>query len=186
MCLSLCRRIWVTSEETLAVQFNPAVLLSIGDARAFVAALLANKSAPGEDVSGGMSATSTSALTGIAGSRGADIPALAEQMAERGAITSRVPQKYLIQNNTGLRAYYWAEQVSLAANKRDALEMACASTLYGVSAHPVELYSDLLPTCCHETSLVVVALFGKSCQPPYSLSHVLICTAHCHHTLNWL
>ena len=121
MYLSLCRRIWVTSEEALAVQFNPAVLLSIGDARAFVAALLANKPAPGEDVSGGMSATSTSALTGITGPRGADIPALAEQMAERGAITSRVPQKYLIQNNTGLRAYYWAEQVSLAADKRDVL-----------------------------------------------------------------
>ena len=31
--------------------------------------------------------------------------------AQTGSITSRVPQKYLIQNQSGLAAYYWGSEV---------------------------------------------------------------------------
>jgi hypothetical protein len=36
---------------------------------------------------------------------------MAEQMAQRGSITSRVPQKYLIQNQSGLTVFYWTAPV---------------------------------------------------------------------------
>lgn len=38
-------------------------------------------------------------------------PQMLEQMAQRGPITSRVPQKYLIQNQSGLAVYYWVDVV---------------------------------------------------------------------------
>jgi len=38
-------------------------------------------------------------------------PQMAEQMAQRGSITSRVPQKYLIQNQSGLTVFYWVDSV---------------------------------------------------------------------------
>ncbi len=38
-------------------------------------------------------------------------PQMAEQMAQRGSITSRVPQKYLIQNQSGLTVFYWVDPV---------------------------------------------------------------------------
>ena len=39
-------------------------------------------------------------------------PNMRDQMAQRGSIISRVPQKYLIQNQSGLRVYYWTSAVS--------------------------------------------------------------------------
>ena len=39
-------------------------------------------------------------------------PLLSEQMAVHGRLTDRIPQKYLIQNQSGLRVFYWAEVVS--------------------------------------------------------------------------
>lgn len=40
-------------------------------------------------------------------------PAMREQLAVEDEITSRVPQKYLIQNQSGMRVFYWAERVRL-------------------------------------------------------------------------
>ena len=39
-------------------------------------------------------------------------PHMQEQMAQRESITSRVPQKYLVQNQSGLRVYYWVDKVN--------------------------------------------------------------------------
>lgn len=40
------------------------------------------------------------------------VPALAAQLGMTGAVSERAPQKYLIQNHTGLRLFYWADRVS--------------------------------------------------------------------------
>ena len=52
-------------------------------------------------------------------------PNMRDQMAQRGSIISRVPQKYLIQNQSGLRVYYWASDVS--APLPESLCNACSS-----------------------------------------------------------
>lgn len=85
------------------VYFNPSSLLSLGDLLAFANA-----------IKGPM--PNYEAIQGVGNERLAApeaAPLMHEQMAQRGSITSRVPQKYLIQNQSGLRVYYWVEQVKL-------------------------------------------------------------------------
>lgn len=83
----LCRRIWVGSEERLNIQFNPAALLSLGDAHAFVQALLdIAPKAPGVP-KGGPTPSTVSTNTKMAQLDSG--PEMVEQMAQRAAITSR-------------------------------------------------------------------------------------------------
>lgn len=61
-------------------------------------------------------------------------PNMRDQMAQRGSIISRVPQKYLIQNQSGLRVYYWASDVSLC------LYLPLRASLKVHSADPLPLH----------------------------------------------
>ena len=82
-----CRRIWAGSEDRLNIQFNPAALLSLGDAHAFVQALLdIAPKAPGVP-RGGPTPSTVSTNTKMAQLDSG--PEIGEQMAQRGAITSR-------------------------------------------------------------------------------------------------
>ena len=81
------RRIWAGSEERLNIQFNPAALLSFGDAHAFMQALLdIAPKAPGVP-KGGPTPSTVSTNTKMAQLDSG--PEMGEQMAQRGAITSR-------------------------------------------------------------------------------------------------
>lgn len=40
------------------------------------------------------------------------IPPLGAQLGMTGAVSERAPQKYLIQNQIGIRLFYWADTVS--------------------------------------------------------------------------
>ena len=95
------------SKQHLNVNFNPAALLSVGDALAFLNSLL--------DVDfndpGFLREPSSLGRPARVGAP-ENAPKLQEQMAQKGSIVSRVPQKYLIQNQSGLRLYYWGEEVS--------------------------------------------------------------------------
>ena len=85
------------------MHFNPASLLSFGDGLAFV-----NTQGP-ELVSSPTHGPGSMAR--LAAPENA--PKMAEQMAVNADLTARIPQKYLIQNQSGLRVYYWAESVSV-------------------------------------------------------------------------
>jgi hypothetical protein len=87
------------------VNFNPSALLSFGDLLAFGNAIAGPM--PNYEAAGG---GSMEAGAGRISSEAA--PNMRDQMAQQGSIISRVPQKYLIQNQSGLRVYYWAEAVS--------------------------------------------------------------------------
>ena len=102
----VCRHIWLTSKQHLSVHFNPSALLSFGDLLAFANAVSGPMS--NQEAAGG-------SLDGVSNARMAAPeapPHMRDQMAQRGSIISRVPQKYLIQNQSGLRVYYWASAVS--------------------------------------------------------------------------
>ena len=105
-CCCASRNIRLQSGQHLNVNFNPAALLSFGDALAFCNRLLdVHFNDPGflkEQASLGQRPRSASPE---------NAPQLHEQMAQKGSITSRVPQKYLIQNQSGLRLYYWGDEV---------------------------------------------------------------------------
>ena len=123
------RRIWVSSDEHLNVQFNPAALLSLGDARAFAAGAARTRScrARPRRTRGGARRPRQCpppAKPGAAGGRAADAGA---DGAAR-PITSRVPQKYLIQNQSGLAVYYWVDVV------RARTQGASSSIFYGACA----------------------------------------------------
>ena len=108
-CQARCRHLWLTSKQHLGVHFNPAGLLSFGDALAFANAVQGPM--PNYDaVAGAVGHGDGSRLAAPEAA-----PEMQEQMAQRGSITSRVPQKYLIQNQSGLRVYYWAGPVRLLA-----------------------------------------------------------------------
>lgn len=94
--------------------FNPASLLSFGDALAWTAQLSGAKDTPLFPAKPSMSGLTdtmvgnNSTLLHLAAPE--EAPAMAEQIAPKG-IMSRVPQKYLIQNESGLKVYYWAGPV---------------------------------------------------------------------------
>lgn len=101
------RNVRLQSGQHLNVNFNPSALLSFGDALAFFNTLMdVDFNDPGfmrQPGTLGRPATVSSPE---------NAPLLAEQMAQKGGITARVPQKYMIQNQSGLRLYYWGEEVS--------------------------------------------------------------------------
>ena len=114
-----CRRLWISSKEHLNVNFNPASLLSFGDLLAFANSVL---SVVPSMPSVGLTPTSSAASINTLVKQGKwtapeAAPAMREQLAVEDEITSRVPQKYLIQNQSGMRVFYWAERVSLTALK---------------------------------------------------------------------
>jgi len=108
-----CRHMWLASKDRLNVHFNPASLLSFGDGLAFVNTLLSNDVV----VLGPQGPELVSSPTHGPGSMARlaapeNAPKMAEQMAVNADLTSRIPQKYLIQNQSGLRVYYWADEVT--------------------------------------------------------------------------
>lgn len=109
----LCRHMWLASKERLNVHFNPASLLSFGDALAFVNTLLSQDvvilGPQGPELVSSPT-KGPGAMARLAAPENA--PKMSEQMAVNADLTSRIPQKYLIQNQSGLRVYYWADEVS--------------------------------------------------------------------------
>ena len=103
-----CRHVWVTSGAHLNVHLNPSLLLSIGDLLAFWGALMEPLSLVGSTLTPQLSITGPLMARRLPPEA---VPKMQDQMAQRGSITSRVPQKYLIQNQAGLRVYYWAGEV---------------------------------------------------------------------------
>lgn len=97
------------------MHFNPASLLSFGDALAFVNTLLSQDVV----ILGPQGPELVSSPTRGPGSMARlaapeNAPKMSEQMAVNADLTSRIPQKYLIQNQSGLQVYYWADEVSYA------------------------------------------------------------------------
>ena len=109
-----CRRVWISSKEHLNVNFNPASLLSFGDLLEFVNSVLSVvPSIPSLGLSPSNSTASINTLVRQGKwSAPEAAPAMSEQLAVEDNITARVPQKYLIQNQSGMRVFYWAERVS--------------------------------------------------------------------------
>jgi hypothetical protein len=83
----------VQSKEPLKVLFHPACLLTMGDALAFVRGLSSQAQVP----------TGPQRARGQAGA----LPPMEEQMGITVPVTARVPQRYLIQNQTGMALWYW-------------------------------------------------------------------------------
>lgn len=110
----LCRHMWIASKERLNVRFNPASLLSFGDGLAFANTLLSNEvvvlGPQGPELVS--SSHGPGSMARLAAPENA--PKISEQMAVNADVTSRIPQKYLIQNQSGLRVYYWGDSVSFS------------------------------------------------------------------------
>ncbi len=98
----------MTSGAHLNVHFNPSLLLSIGDLLAFCGALMEPLRLVGSALTSQLSVAGPLTARRLPPEAA---PKMQDQMAQRGSITSRVPQKYLIQNQAGLRVYYWADEV---------------------------------------------------------------------------
>lgn len=100
------------------LRFNPAALLTVGDALAFVRMLTEPTSEAAEALAAKLAlrtcrrqhvSRSQSPPTGHARVQGApdpDAPTLPQQLAWGSLVTARVPQKYYIHNQTGLTLYY--------------------------------------------------------------------------------
>lgn len=95
------------------MKFNPSALLSVGDLLAYINAIQAPLPEFLESVDirdpeeGGMLMSQYKRLMVPEAA-----PDMEEQLAQNHSITSRVPQKYLIQNQSGLRVFYWSPDVS--------------------------------------------------------------------------
>lgn len=114
--------------------FNPSSLLSVGDFLAFASAVsgpMPNYAAIGGHVGEGSARLATPEAA----------PEMQEQMAQKGSITSRVPQKYLIQNQSGLRVYYWAAGVTTSPFRP--LRNPCGLLTWGDLHQELEMWSLL-------------------------------------------
>ena len=113
MLANLSRRMWISSKEHLNVNFNPASLLSLGDLLEFVNSVLSVvPSLPSMSLTPSSSGASINTMVRQGKwSAPEAAPAMHEQLAVEDNITARVPQKYLIQNQSGMRVFYWAERV---------------------------------------------------------------------------
>lgn len=94
---------WLSSERILELTFNPSSLMSIGDALAFYNSLYLPNS--------------------ISQNYDPDSHAIEEyqssiKVMSATGMSARAPQKYLIQNQSGLKLYYWTEDFSKSAQKR--------------------------------------------------------------------
>lgn len=118
------RNLWLSSDRHLNATFNPASLMSLGDALAFMRAFQEdgpNSSIDDEVVSAAPVAQQHSPTAHRTGSANLAAAALeidgtprasATTVSTNGAVTSRAPQKYLIQNQSGMRVYYFAGQTA--------------------------------------------------------------------------
>lgn len=77
----------------MKVLFHPASLLTIGDSLAFIKELSGQGRGPASARRSRM--------------RAAELPPVEEQMGITIPVTARVPQRYLIQNQTGMMLWYW-------------------------------------------------------------------------------
>ena len=104
---------WLTSKQHLSVKFNPSALLSFGDLLAYVNAIQSPLPEFVRSVDSNYPADMPmSQINRIMTPEAA--PDMEEQLAQQHSITSRVPQKYLIQNQSAMRVYYWSPGVGLA------------------------------------------------------------------------
>ena len=110
LCSCVCRHMRLHSAQHLNINFNPAALLSVGDALDFLNTLCSVDFNDPSFLRGVPTGQDTATVAPE------NAPELNEQMAQKGSITSRVPQKYLIQNQSGLCLYYWGEEVGRAAD----------------------------------------------------------------------
>ncbi|KAK9867090.1 hypothetical protein WJX84_006946 [Apatococcus fuscideae] len=125
------RRFWLSSKEHLNVNFNPASLLSFGDLLAFVNSVLSvvpNVPSVGLTPSNSGASINTLVRQGKWTAPEA-APAMREQLAVEDEITSRVPQKYLIQNQSGMRIFYWAERNEDGPQRTHSLDSGQSQTL---------------------------------------------------------
>jgi hypothetical protein len=120
--ITFYRNLWLSSDRHLNATFNPASLMSLGDALAFMRAFqedVLNSSVDDEAVSAAVPmaqqhsptirrSLSTTNLTAAALEIDGRPRASATTVSTKGAVTSRAPQKYLIQNQSGMRVYYFA------------------------------------------------------------------------------
>ena len=108
-----CRNVWLTSDQHLDINFNPASLLSVGDALAFVRTLEEEvEQAVARDPSLITRPSSGHVVQEAASGaipRTRSLEGISAAVATAGSVMSRAPQKYLIQNQSGLRVYYWAD-----------------------------------------------------------------------------
>ncbi len=108
----------MSSDRHLNATFNPASLMSLGDALAFMRAFQEDGlslSIDDEVVSAAPMAHSPTARRTVSANLAAAAleidgrpKASATTVSTKGAVTSRAPQKYLIQNQSGMRVYYFA------------------------------------------------------------------------------
>ena len=92
---------WLSSEMVMESTFNPASLMSVGDLISFLNM---------------MQRPEMPVLAYRQGSTFEDVDLTAKMMSTKG-IASRAPQKYLIQNQSGLKLYYWTEDPTSASKK---------------------------------------------------------------------
>ncbi|GFR40085.1 hypothetical protein Agub_g633, partial [Astrephomene gubernaculifera] len=97
---SRTKYVFASSSELLKLNFHPSCLLTLGDTLAFVRRLSMRREEAAADNARGRSDVATPDAEKPPSSR--------EQMALTGSIMSRVPQRYLIQNMTGIMMSYWA------------------------------------------------------------------------------
>lgn len=99
-----CSHFWLSSERILDLTFNPASLMSIGDALAFYNSLYVSKNLmqsyePNDEGSVEEYRRSVKFMSAT-------------------GVSTKAPQKYLIQNQSGLKLYYWTEDVVKGIHKR--------------------------------------------------------------------
>ncbi|KAK9815754.1 hypothetical protein WJX72_009012 [[Myrmecia] bisecta] len=121
------RSIWLSSEQHLNLYFNPASLLSFGDVLAFWRALTA--ASPGQTALQPTVSSTSAHSPSFLLTAAQNAPAMEEQLASQASITSRVPQKYLIQNQSGLLVYYWAEEPEVGVARPHSLASGASETL---------------------------------------------------------
>ncbi|EFJ52490.1 hypothetical protein VOLCADRAFT_102987 [Volvox carteri f. nagariensis] len=118
------RYVFVTSSELMKLTFHPSCLLTLGDTLSFVRRLYDR-----HEVATTVTGVSRGGATAPVAE---DPPTVSEQMALSGSIMMRVPQRYLIQNLTGLMMSYWAPKsesdVQPASTKR-ILPSGCSEEL---------------------------------------------------------
>lgn len=105
------RRFTVVSQEPLRATFQPSSLLTLGDFFSLMREIVTGTVLGDALEMAGVPITIQRPV-GAQAMNKAKLempPTLEEQLGIKGPITSRVPQKYLIQNQTGLALYYWSD-----------------------------------------------------------------------------
>ena len=148
LVLCCCSNLWLSSQQHLELNFNPASLLSIGDALAFSRAV--HGVAMGGRLQRGdgsltrkeSDADVTATVRKLGGAAAVARTALPTATANSGAVSSvleRAPQKYLIQNQSGMKVFYWVDLTLAATPNRGgrAAPVAAAADAAGGRRSPV-------------------------------------------------